>query len=86
MLIVELAAATFLATQREGWHQIVELATFTLSFLIGLERQLRGKAAGLCTQSIVGTASALFLLVSKYGFTDVLAPGVSFRSRLHQDR
>jgi putative Mg2+ transporter-C (MgtC) family protein len=49
---------------------------FVLSSLIGLERQLRGKSAGLRTQAIVGTASALFLLVSKYGFTDVLSDHV----------
>src|SRR5689334_5494419 len=45
------------------------------SSVVGLERQLRGKSAGLRTQAIVGTASALILLVSKYGFADVLAPG-----------
>jgi len=61
----------------QGWPQIGELAlAFVLSSLIGLERQLRGKSAGLRTQAIVGTASALFLLVSKYGFTDVLGDQV----------
>lgn len=57
----------------QGWLQVGELAlAFALSSLIGLERQLRGKSAGLRTQAIVGTASALFLLVSKYGFMNVL--------------
>jgi len=61
----------------QGWLQLGELAlAFVLSSLIGLERQLRGKSAGLRTQAIVGTASALFLLVSKYGFTDVLSDHV----------
>jgi len=60
----------------QGWLQIGEvLLAFVLSSLVGLERQLRGKSAGLRTQALVGTASALMLLVSKYGFFDVLAPG-----------
>ena len=64
--------------QGQGWLQLGELAlAFVLSALVGLERQLRGKSAGLRTQAIVGTSAALFLLVSKYGFTDVLGPHVS---------
>ena len=61
----------------QGWLQIGELGSaFLLSALIGLERELRQKSAGLRTYTIVGLASALFLLVSKYGFTDVLRPGL----------
>ncbi|MFJ4294921.1 MgtC/SapB family protein [Curtobacterium sp. NPDC089689] len=60
----------------QGWVQIGELLlAFALASLIGLERQLRSKSAGLRTQAIVGTASALMLLVSKYGFGDVLVAG-----------
>ncbi len=60
----------------EGLQQLLELlAAFGLSALIGLERELRQKSAGLRTYTLVGLASALFLLVSKYGFTDVLVPG-----------
>ena len=60
----------------QGWVQVGELAlAFVLSSLIGLERQLRAKSAGLRTQAIVGTASALMLLISKYGFSDVLVAG-----------
>ena len=59
----------------QGLRQIAELGTaFTLSALIGLEREIRRKSAGLRTYTLVGLASALFLLVSKYGFTDVLQP------------
>lgn len=47
-----------------------------LTAIIGFERELRGKSAGLRTQSIVGTASALFILVSKFGFFDVLGSHV----------
>jgi putative Mg2+ transporter-C (MgtC) family protein len=57
----------------QGVRQIVELfVAFGLTALIGLERELHGKSAGIRTQTIVGTAAALILLVSKYGFSDVL--------------
>jgi putative Mg2+ transporter-C (MgtC) family protein len=65
------------ASHGQGWVQVGELlVAFGLSSVIGLERQLSGKSAGLRTQAIVGTASALIILVSKYGFTDVLANGL----------
>jgi putative Mg2+ transporter-C (MgtC) family protein len=58
----------------QGVRQIVELfVAFGLTALIGLERELHGKSAGIRTQTIVGTAAALILLVSKYGFSDVLS-------------
>lgn len=64
------------AGQGQQWGQVAELlVAFGLSSVIGLERQLRGKSAGLRTQAIVGTAAALILLVSKYGFADVLVTG-----------
>ncbi len=60
----------------QGWRQVGELAlAFSLSSLIGLEREIRQKAAGLRTHTLVGTGAALFLLVSKYGFSDVLSSG-----------
>ncbi|MGH7736477.1 MAG: MgtC/SapB family protein [Candidatus Tyrphobacter sp.] len=60
----------------QGWMQIAELAlAFVLSALIGLEREYRHKSAGLRTYTIVGFAAALLMLVSKYGFTDVLRAG-----------
>jgi putative Mg2+ transporter-C (MgtC) family protein len=43
-----------------------------LGGLIGLERQLRAKEAGLRTHILVGIGSAMFMLVSKYGFADML--------------
>ena len=43
-----------------------------LGGLIGLERQLRAKDAGLRTHVLVGIGSALFMIVSKYGFEDIL--------------
>ncbi|HHK6118198.1 TPA: MgtC/SapB family protein, partial [Edwardsiella piscicida] len=44
-----------------------------LGGLIGLERQLRAKEAGLRTHILVGIGSAMFMIVSKYGFADILA-------------
>jgi len=49
---------------------------FLLSALIGLERELRHKPAGLRTLTVVGFASALFVQISKYGFFDVVGPEV----------
>ena len=60
----------------QGARQFVELSVaFLLSAAIGLEREYRHKSAGLRTYTIVGTTAALFLLISKYGFMNVLADG-----------
>jgi putative Mg2+ transporter-C (MgtC) family protein len=57
----------------EGWLQLGELGmAFALSALIGLEREIRHKSAGLRTYTLVGFAAALIMLVSKYGFTNIL--------------
>lgn len=62
------------ATDGQGFKQFLELGSaFLLSAAIGLEREVRHKSAGLRTYTLVGTTAALFLLVSKYGFMDVLA-------------
>jgi putative Mg2+ transporter-C (MgtC) family protein len=39
---------------------------------IGLERELRRKSAGLRTNALVGVGACLFMLISKFGFDDVL--------------
>ena len=60
----------------QGWLQFAELGlALVLSALIGLEREIRQKSAGLRTYTLVGLASALIILISKYGFTDILADG-----------
>src|ERR1700742_1510711 len=60
----------------QGIRHVVELfVAFGLTAVIGLERTIQGKSAGLRTQTIVGTSSALILMVSKYGFDDVLKTG-----------
>jgi len=69
-----LAAAPH-ALNSEGWLQTGELGlALVLSALIGLEREIRQKNAGLRTHTLVGVGAALFMLISKYGFTDVLEP------------
>jgi putative Mg2+ transporter-C (MgtC) family protein len=60
----------------EGWHQLGELGlALVLSAAVGLEREMRQKSAGLRTHTLVGVGAALFMLISKYGFNDVLQPG-----------
>ncbi len=57
----------------QGWLQIGELGlAFLLSALIGAEREIRHKSAGLRTYTLVGFGAALIMLVSKYGFTNIL--------------
>src|ERR1700722_18751877 len=70
----ELLVGTF--AQGQGLSQLAALGlAFVLSALIGLEREYRQKAAGLRTYTVVGMGAALIMLVSKYGFFDVLQPG-----------
>lgn len=47
------------------------LASF-LGGVIGLERQIRAKEAGVRTHILIGIGSAMFMIVSKYGFYDVI--------------
>ncbi|CAM5624906.1 MgtC/SapB family protein [Streptomyces xanthochromogenes] len=69
-------AAGVLEPSGQGWVQAGEFGlAFLLSAAIGLEREIRQKAAGLRTYTTVGVGSALFTLVSKYGFGDVLSAG-----------
>jgi putative Mg2+ transporter-C (MgtC) family protein len=60
----------------EGWLQAGEIGlALLLAAAIGLEREIRQKSAGLRTHTLVGVGAALFVLISKYGFSDVLEPG-----------
>jgi putative Mg2+ transporter-C (MgtC) family protein len=60
----------------QGWLQLQELTlAFVLSAFVGLEREMRQKSAGVRTYTLVGVSAALFMLISKYGFMDVLASG-----------
>lgn len=50
-------------------------AAVVLPTLIGLERQIMNKAAGMRTHALVGLGAALFVMIGKYGFSDVIVPG-----------
>jgi putative Mg2+ transporter-C (MgtC) family protein len=50
---------------------------FGLASLIGMEREWRHKPTGLRTHTLVGVGAALFVIVSKFGFNDVLGPDVA---------
>ncbi|MFJ8793766.1 MgtC/SapB family protein [Streptomyces sp. NPDC102462] len=57
----------------QGLRQIAELGlALLLSTLIGLERAVQQKSAGLRTHALVGVGAALFMEVSQHGFTNVL--------------
>ena len=63
--------------QGQALLQVGELSlALVLSALIGFERELRMKSAGLRTHTLVGVAAALIVLISKYGFSDVLSKEV----------
>src|SRR5436305_14607505 len=71
-----LLASPLLGGDAQGARHVIELlAAFGLTALIGLARTIQGKSAGLRTQTIVGTSAALIMLVSKYGFGDVIHAG-----------
>lgn len=53
------------------------LAALGLCGVVGLERQWRQKSAGLRTHTLVGVGAALIMIVSKYGFFDVLGQHVT---------
>jgi putative Mg2+ transporter-C (MgtC) family protein len=55
----------------ELWELALRLGVAAgLTGLIGLERELRERAAGLRTHMLVGVGSALFTIVSAYGWSD----------------
>lgn len=56
------------------------LATFC-GALVGLERSRRQKDAGIRTHAMVALGSALIMIVSKYGFYDIVGvPGIDFEA------
>ena len=52
----------------------VMLASFC-GIIVGLERTKRSKEAGIRTHCIIACASALIMIISKYGFTDMIGHG-----------
>lgn len=69
----ELAAALWEVSSDQGLRQLAELAlALVLSTLVGWERGVQQKSAGLRTHALVGVASALMMQVSQHGFSNVL--------------
>lgn len=62
---------TYLFTQLEYLLRI--LGAVLCGFVVGYERENHYKTAGIRTHTIVALASALMMIVSKYGFFDVLS-------------
>jgi putative Mg2+ transporter-C (MgtC) family protein len=60
---------------RAGSSSLNSLSRSILSASIGLKPETRQKSAGLRTYTLVGFSSALVMLVSKYGFTNILESG-----------
>ncbi|GEL26661.1 putative magnesium transport MgtC family protein [Pseudonocardia sulfidoxydans NBRC 16205] len=57
----------------DQWEMVLPVAlAMALTTAIGLEREAGAKSAGLRTHTLVGVGSAVFMLVSKYGFFDLL--------------
>ena len=62
----------------DWWEVLLRLAlAAALGAAIGLERELREREAGLRTHLLVSLGSALFTIVSAYGFHAFLASGAS---------
>lgn len=59
-------------TTELDWLLRIVVAAFC-GALIGYERAIQRKSAGVRTHIVVAIASALFMIVSKYGFTDLLS-------------
>lgn len=55
---------------------VLLVIAFVLSAVVGVERQRKLKSAGIRTHTLVGVGSAVFTLVSAYGFDTVTDPSV----------
>lgn len=58
--------------ERWGWQILCLMVATVLATAIGAERQARHKDAGTRTHALVGLGSALFVILSKFGFDGVL--------------
>ena len=74
-----------------SWQEHLELMLRVLAAtgcggIIGLERERRIKSAGMITHMIVAASAAMMMLVSKYGFWDVLDVVVKGQIKLDPSR
>jgi putative Mg2+ transporter-C (MgtC) family protein len=70
-----------------AWEALLRLALAAgLGAVIGLERELRDREAGLRTHLLVAIGSALFTIISAYGFHDVLSGSSAAVVRLDPSR
>ena len=60
------------STHRQWELLLPVVLALVLTTLIGLEREAGAKSAGLRTHTLVGVGAAVFMLISKYGFGDLL--------------
>ncbi|TCK25456.1 MgtC/SapB family protein [Pseudonocardia endophytica] len=65
--------SAFWSSERQWELLLPVVVALILTTLIGLEREAGAKSAGLRTHVLVGVGSAVFMVVSKYGFADLLA-------------
>jgi putative Mg2+ transporter-C (MgtC) family protein len=60
----------------DGWEALLRLSiACALGAAIGFEREIRDREAGIRTHLLVSLGSALFTIVSAYGFHEFLASG-----------
>jgi putative Mg2+ transporter-C (MgtC) family protein len=60
----------------DGWEALLRLSiACALAAAIGFEREIRDREAGIRTHLLVSLGSALFTIVSAYGFHEFLASG-----------
>ncbi len=69
IVLSKLAGATPLAVTFEFMIRI--LVASILGAIVGIERSKRQKEAGIRTHSVVACATAAFMILSKYGFSDL---------------
>ena len=74
---MQLLAANAIPTLNDG-HVVLRLGVAALlGGAIGFERELRDREAGIRTHLLVSLGSALFTIISAYGFHEFLATGAS---------
>ncbi|MBO6217534.1 MAG: MgtC/SapB family protein [Prevotella sp.] len=69
------------------WEFILRIfVAAILGGLVGLEREYRDKAAGFRTHFLVALGSALFMIISAYGFEELMASSPADNIRLDVSR